>query len=87
MYPKKVDSTPNTDNLRHLIEETCVAEFIHLSLIVCSLALLVICRGVMRWIGIGACLIGNVPFILIQRFNRPRLQLALDRLEKREKKA
>jgi hypothetical protein len=28
--------------------------------------------------------VGNVPFIMIQRYNRPRLMRALERMERRE---
>ena len=56
-----------------MIRETCVAEFIHVLLCIASLGCLRI------WPGFGGfCMaflytLGNIPFIMIQRYNRPRL--------------
>ena len=75
-------------DLPRMIQETCVAEMIHVLLSLTGLGCLVI------WQGIGGVLVtavyillGNLPFILIQRYNRPRLQrlLALQR-RKQERK-
>ena len=75
-------------DLPRMIQETCVAEMIHVLLSLTGLGCLVI------WPGIGGVLVtavyillGNLPFILIQRYNRPRLQrlLALQR-RKQERK-
>lgn len=80
MYRKEVNIRPNAENLDRLIQETCVAELIHDILIVLSLGVVKIWRGNWGWFLWGLCLLGNVPFILIQRFNRPRLQKTLRRL-------
>lgn len=67
----------NADTLRDLplmIKETCVAEFIHLLLPLAGLYCLRL------WPGAGGVIVtllyflGNLPFVLIQRYNRPRLQ-------------
>lgn len=73
MQAKKV--TPDFGReLPIMIRETCVAEFIHLLL--CPLAL----PCLWLWPGAGGILfvifyilLGNLPFIMIQRYNRPRL--------------
>lgn len=71
----------NTDTLRNLplmIRETCVAELIHLLL---PLAGLVCLR---LWPGAGGAAVtvlyflGNLPFVMVQRYNRPRLRRLLD---------
>lgn len=58
-----------------LVQETCVAELVHICLIALSLLIL------LYWRTPGAAafllvynLLGNLPFIMIQRYNRPRLQ-------------
>ena len=67
----------NADTLWELplmIKETCVAEFIHLLLPLAGLYCLRL------WPGAGGVIVtllyflGNLPFVLIQRDNRPRLQ-------------
>ena len=65
--------------------ETCVAELTHALLCIAGLALLWL------WPGTGGIvlfalyvLLGNIPFILIQRYNRPRLQKLLRAAERRE---
>ena len=67
-----------------MIQETCVAEFIHGTLILAGFACLKI------WPGIGGeimttayILLGNLPFIIIQRYNRPRLSRLLVKQEER----
>ncbi len=62
-------------DLPRLIQETCVAEWTHGILSIAGLAML------WFWPGIGGIcmtavyiLLGNLPFIVVQRFNRPRLQ-------------
>ena len=67
----------NDDTLRDLplmIKETCVSECIHLLLPLAGLYCLRL------WPGAGGIVVtllyflGNLPFVLIQRYNRPRLQ-------------
>ena len=68
-----------SERLPQLIQETCLAEFIHRTL---SLAGFV-CVGI--WHGVGgfaisvAYAVGNLPFVMIQRYNRPRLIELRDR--------
>ena len=79
LYPKRVDLSHDEENLRRMIEETCVAEFIHFLLIILSLGVTKIWSGTPGWICWLLCVAGNLPFIMIQRFNRPRLRNALKR--------
>lgn len=78
LMPVKRLTRENYDDLPHMIEETCVAEWTHAVLSLFGLALLKI------WPGLGGIcmtaiyiLLGNLPFIIIQRYNRPRLQRLL----------
>lgn len=74
--------------LPRMLQETCVAEWIHWLLCLSGLYLLRL------WPGAGGIvmtvlyiLLGNLPFILVQRYNRPRLLRLYQRLQrKREKK-
>lgn len=66
------------ERLPRMIEETCVAEFIHFLLILLGF------YALRLWPGTGGAvftavyiLLGNLPFLIIQRYNRPRLQRLL----------
>ena len=81
MYRKEISVPPSEENLQCLIAESCVAEFIHKLLILLSLGVVKIWTGKNGWLFWFLCALGNLPFILIQRFNRPRLQAALSRMQ------
>lgn len=67
-----------------LIAETCVAECVHLWLIVLSLGIFAFWRGAWAWVfWLAYNILGNVPFILIQRYNRPRLVKLASRRKRR----
>lgn len=71
MAPKKL-AVVRAENVELLIHESCVAELIHVLLIPTGLG----CIGIWESGGVVFFLlwaIGNVPFILIQRYNRPIL--------------
>lgn len=74
MPAKRILHRPTDAQIMRMLRETCVAEFIHVVLCIMGLGLLWI------WHGVGGAafyavyvLLGNLPFILIQRYNRPRL--------------
>lgn len=77
--------TPQTmTDLPRMIEETCVAELIHALLSVSGLGFLWLWPG--GWgIALTAVyiLLGNVSFIIIQRYNRPRLVKLLEMQQKK----
>ncbi len=86
LRPKKVASGTTAKDIRELIKETCVAELVHTALIVLSLGVLFICPGKLGVILYIFCFIGNLPFILIQRYNRPQYIIAEERLSRREER-
>ncbi len=86
LLPKKVVSGTTSKDIRALIKETCVAEIVHTVLIVLSLAVLYICPGTQGVILYLLCLVGNLPFIFIQRYNRPQYVTAEQRLLRREER-
>lgn len=84
MVPKRLPANAGSQEVEVLIRETCVAELIHVVLILVSPTIIHFCR---RWYGVLLCVIfalGNVPFILIQRYNRPKLAAVYGRMKRRE---
>ncbi len=71
--PKKKMESLKIDHLERMIQETCIAELIHALLCVAGL------YCIKLWSGFGGIMmsilntIGNAVFIVIQRYNRPRL--------------
>ena len=75
IMPEKRITADTLRDLPRMLQETCVAEFTHVLLGVLGLFMLLI------WPGVGGIvaallyiLLGNLPFVIIQRYNRPRLQ-------------
>ena len=82
MLPKRLPWGAQPERLTLMIQETCIAELIHLILFVLGFACVLIWDGAGGWIvALVYNLLGNVPFILIQRYNRPRLQRLLENLD------
>ncbi len=70
-----------------MIEETCVAEFTHFVLILLGF------YALRLWPGTGGAVVtaiyilfGNLPFLIIQRYNRPRLQKLLAAQQRRSRR-
>ena len=75
IMPEKKMTAETIADVPRMLEETCVAELTHFLLSLLGLAMLWL------WPGAGGIivtviyiLLGNLPFIIIQRYNRPRLQ-------------
>jgi len=75
MPKKELPKNPTPEHVKGMLQETCVAEFIHWLHGFCGL------YAMKLWPGVGGTLlsilyliVGNVPFIMIQRYNRPRLR-------------
>ena len=73
--------------LPRMIEETCVAEFTHFVLILLGF------YALRLWPGTGGAVVtaiyilfGNLPFLIIQRYNRPRLQKLLAAQRRRSRR-
>ncbi len=82
--PKKIVDH-SKESLMVMIKETCIAELIHVVFALVGLG------GLWIWPGWGGfffvliyILLGHVPFILVQRYNRPRLVKLLSRTESRK---
>ncbi|MDO4492313.1 MAG: glycosyltransferase [Clostridia bacterium] len=80
MPPKKLEGNPSNETLLTMIKEACVAEIIHTLLCLTGLWCLKLWPGL--WgvvVTLVYILIGNFPFILIQRYNRPRMMKLAER--------
>lgn len=87
MMPPKRLTPEMMGELPRMIEETCVAEAVHAALSVTGLGFLWIVPGVWGALWTAAyILLGNVAFIVIQRYNRPRLQKLLVMQERKKAK-
>lgn len=82
MVRKEVKSRPTADSTKRLIQESCVAELVHFLLIFASVPVMVIWKGAWGKLVFVLCILGNLPFLLIQRYNRPRLCKLYRRLSK-----
>ena len=84
LLPPKNLSGNYRERLPLMIRETCAAEFVHVLLSFCGLY----CFGL--WKGLGGAVvsalffIGNLPFVFIQRYNRPRLLKLYEKLGQTE---
>ena len=88
MLPKRITFDATSDNIDALIKETCVAECVHWGLIAASLGIFLFWRSgwaVLFWLVYNFS--GNLPFIIIQRYNRPRLVMLEQRRQRRMAKA
>lgn len=81
---KTVPHIPNTAQLELMLQETCVAESVHMLLCVLGAGCILLWDGPGGWLLFGAYALGNIPFCLIQRYNRPRLAALLNRTQTRK---
>ena len=79
--PKQVSRDETGEHLENMIQETCIAEVIHVLLCLAGI------RCAYIWRGAGGAVIsvlnalGNILFIMVQRYNRPRLMRLCERIE------
>lgn len=84
MMPAKKLSVDCAEKMPRMIQETCVAEFIHAANCIAGLYCLKLYPGPGGIIiSFLYAFIFNMPYILIQRYNRPRLIALNKRLEER----
>lgn len=73
MAKKKIVVFRDPDYLDGLIRETCVAELVHYMLMLLSPIYMIFMEGYPGVIAAALYCLCNLPFVLIQRYNRPRL--------------
>ncbi len=86
MVPKKVGKYPTSAEVWRFVQETCVAELVHAVLCLLAPGIWLFWQnlvGVLLAVLFAVC---NIPFIMIQRYNRPALVSLAARLEKREER-
>lgn len=86
MIPKRIIWGHTGENVQTLIKETCVAEFVHIALCVFGVGIYFIWKNYIGIILAAVFIICNLPFIIIQRYNRPHLITIRDRIYSREEK-
>lgn len=86
MLPKRVTRDATSKNIHALIKETCVAEFSHKLLCFMGVGIYFIWKNSIGVILTIIFALGNLPFIMIQRYNRPNLVRLEKRLLLREEK-
>ena len=87
MVPKKVVFRSSSAEIDLLLRELCVAETVHIALCVLSFGVLIFAR---TWFCVVLSILysfGNIPFILIQRYNRPHIMRLFFRVKAMEEEA
>lgn len=85
MPSKKLPKEAGVPELTVMLRETCVAELIHALLCVAGFGCVFLWRGAGGWIVSVLYFLGNVPDIIIQRYNRPKLIRILQKVQARER--
>ncbi len=86
MVPKRFSEFPTVDSVQRLIVETCVAEATHAVLCLVAPVIWLFWKNYVGVILSGVVIFCNLPFILIQRYNRPTLIALCARLTAREER-
>lgn len=84
---KQVSASISAAQAELLVQETCVAELVHDILAILTFGCVWIWPGWGLWLSIAYVLIGHLPYIVIQRYNRPRLARMHALLKAREERA
>lgn len=81
MVKKKITKYRDADHFLTLAQEACVAETVHFFLILFALPCFFIGGAFWGTVCFVVWTLGNLPFIMIQRYNRARIIVFLKRLE------
>lgn len=84
MVPKRLGFCPTSEQVRTLVVETCVAEVVHAALCLLAPVIWFFWKNGMGVFLSAVVIVCNLPFIMIQRYNRPMLISLAQRLEVRE---
>lgn len=86
MVPKRVGKCPKAADVWRLVRETCVAEAVHLGLCLLAPGIWLFWRNTVGVLLALVFVLCNLPFMMIQRYNRPTLVALAKRLEVREER-
>lgn len=81
---KKLSGLPDSKEIELMLLETCIAEYVHALLGIVGFYCVHLWEGTGGWVLAFLFLLGNVPFWMIQRYNRPKLIRLLNKLQERE---
>ena len=84
MPPKRVSINDSSSTLELLLKETCIAEITHELLCFFGFACTLIWRGLGGFCVSVVYMLGNLPYIIIQRYNRPKLRKLLRQIRAKE---
>lgn len=84
MPSKKLPKKATSAQLERMVQETCVAELIHNLLCVLGFGCVLLWEGAGGWVVALFYMAGNIPFSIIQRYNRPKLLQIMQKLRYRE---
>lgn len=85
MPSKKLPKRATSVQIERMVQETCVAELIHNLLCVLGFGCVLLWEGAGGWIAALFYMAGNIPFSMIQRYNRPKLVQIMQKLKDRER--
>lgn len=85
LMPKKELTECTEEKLIIMINETCVAELTHIVLALSGFWCIIVCGDIFSVICSVLYFVGNIRFVMIQRYNRPRLERLLRKKDKGEK--
>lgn len=74
-------------HMERLLQETCVAECVHWALLVISPILLFTMESPAAYVMTPLYGLSNLPYIMIQRYNRPRLAVLSARTQRKAQEA
>ena len=86
MVPKRLGTHATSADVWVLVRETCVAESVHLALCLLAPGIWFFWRNSMGVFLSCLTAVCNLPFVLIQRYNRPHLVRLAQRLTGREER-
>ena len=86
MVPKRFDTFPTPEAVERLLIETCVAEAVHWGLCLPAIFIPLFWKTHWGFLVAFSAILGNLPFIMIQRYNRPQLTALHRRLTLREER-
>lgn len=81
---KKLPQKFTISQIQSMIQETCIAEFIHLLLCFMGCGCIFIWHGKGGWLLFLIYALGNLPYIMVQRYNRPKLLRVLKKMKLKE---
>lgn len=86
MPSKRLPKKATALQLERMVQETCVAELVHDLLCVSGFGCVFLWKGAGGWLAALLYVAGNIPFTMIQRYNRPKLVRIMRKLKTREEK-